>query len=138
MNRSRATTSFDKSPNGVAETALDMSSEGGCLMYHFLFSFPRARTAPRQVSECISPDGNHGAVKSLLSWLLAPGSLPHTNYSIFEPAMTGLLPKTSQLELSWNAWLSPKSSPHLFYLGAANVDVGTPCLGWDLCREEDA
>lgn len=84
MNLIRTTTSFYKSPNKVVETVLDMSSEGGCLMYHFLFSFPRARTALTQVSECINPDGNHGAVKSLLSWLLAPRSLPHTNYSIVE------------------------------------------------------
>lgn len=84
LNRSRTTTPFYKSPNGLAETVLHMSSEGSCLMYHFLFSFPRARTAPRQVSECINHDGNHGAVKSLLSWLLASRSLPHTNYSIFE------------------------------------------------------
>lgn len=86
MNRVRTTISFYKSPNGAAKTVLDMSSEGGCLMYHFLFSFPRARTAPRQVSECINPDGNHGAVKASCpgSWLLASGSFPHTNYSIFE------------------------------------------------------
>lgn len=57
---------------GVAETVLDRSSEGACLVD--VFSFPRAGTAPRQVSECITPDGNHGAVKSLLCWLLAPGS----------------------------------------------------------------
>lgn len=143
MNRSRTTTSFYKSPNGAAKTVLDMSSEGGCLMYHFLFSFPRARTAPRQVSECINPDGNHGAVKSLLSWLLAPSSwllglfLTPATPSLNCP-MTGLLPKISQLELSLNAWLHAKCSPHMFYLDTAKVNIGTPCLGWDLCREEDA
>lgn len=107
----------------MAETVLDSSSEGAGLMD--VFSFPRARTAPRQVSECITPDGNHGAVKSLLCWLLAPGSrllgpLPRTNYSILE--LTGLLPESSRLELSRNAWLSPKCSPHSFYLAP-------PCLG---------
>lgn len=114
-----------KSPNKVAETVLDMSSEGGCLMYHFLFSFPRARSAPRQVSECINHDGNHGAVKSLLFWLLG--------LHLWTAQWPACYPKPA----SWNSWLSPKCSPYLFYLDAAKVNVGTPSSGWDLYREED-
>lgn len=38
----------------VAETILEMSSGGGFPVYHFLFSFPRAGAAPRQVSECVT------------------------------------------------------------------------------------
>lgn len=70
------------------------------------------------------------------SWLLGLCLTP-TTPSLNCP-MTGLLPKTSQSELRWCAWLSPKCNPHLFYLDAAKVNIGTPCLGWDLCREEDA
>lgn len=31
-----------------------ISSGGRCPVYHFLFSFPRASAAPRQVSECVT------------------------------------------------------------------------------------
>lgn len=73
------------------------------------------------------------------SWLLAPRSFPQTNSSIFELPNDRLVtqnqPTGPTNSLSWNTWLSPKCSPHLFYLDAAKINIGTLCFGWDLCRE---
>lgn len=59
VERNRNHTVFYNSvpPNRLAATLLEMrriSSGGSRPMYHFLFFFPRARAAPRQVSECIT------------------------------------------------------------------------------------
>lgn len=58
-------------------------------------------------------DGNHGAVKSLLSWLLGLCPAPATSSitAQWQWLLALLSPRTSQSEMMWNARPLPKCCP---------------------------
>lgn len=82
-------------------------------------------------------DGNHGTVKSLLSWLLAPGLVPHTSHSIHYCPMTVLVgsPLTQNQPIidDVECLALAKMLPTLWiYLVTAKVNVG-PCVRDGIC-----
>lgn len=111
----------------------ESSSGGSCPMYHFLFSFPRARAAPRQVSECVT------VMVTMVLWKASsPGFWTCAPHQPLHPLpllpnewlLAPLLPRTSQSERTVECSVLAKMLPTLwFYQVEAKVSVG-PCV-WD-------
>lgn len=124
LNR-RPTVSQNSAPAGrLAENRSQFSLDGGqqmrrissgstCPMYHFLFSFPRGKSCSRTSVWMCYRDGNHGAVKSLLSWLLglSPALATSSITGQWQGLLALLLARTSQSETACSAQLLPESCP---------------------------
>lgn len=125
--------------NTWGETVLEMrriSSGGSCPMYHFLFSFPRARAAPRQASECIT------VMVTMALWkasVLASGPVPRTSHFIHYCPMTVVVstPLTQNQPISddMERLALAKNVAHSLVLSGSSKSQCRPlCLRWDLFR----
>lgn len=99
-------------------------------MYHFLFSFPRAKAAPRQVFECVTVMVTMALRKTPL--VLARACAPHTPatssiISQWQSLQADLLPRTSPSQTMWNARLSPTFCP------LSGRTKSQPCVGDRIC-----
>lgn len=109
-------------------------------MHHFLFSFPRARAASRQVSECITMMVTMALWKGLLSWLLGLCPTPATPSitAQWQRLLALLLPRTGQSEVPWNARPLPKCCPLSCFIWSQQKSTYAPVFGmgcvWEMQR----